>query len=240
MARDAAKACRKLLCCKPVLLVQGEVVSGGKVKHTPSTAVSQHGWRQWAMSLGGWPAWVCEGSTTRAFVQRLTPQEACAWWGRAFSADIDRHTPPVRPITRPQGVLCDIDGAPKRLHALAPAASSYLQAFTRDDRCCGCDVLVRCTQARRAGHHIRRFDAATRVKTRLPLDKLNFTSSHMVFRLCPERHRRTSALRMYNAATTRETFSTANLACNLRSFFASKARASILSLGRCYGYFWPL
>lgn len=114
MAREAAKACCKLLCCRPVLLVQGEVVSGGKVKHTPSTAVNQHGWREWAMSLGGRPAWVCEGSTTRAFVQRLTPQEACAWWGRAFSADIDRHPPPVRPITRSEGVLCDIDGAPKR------------------------------------------------------------------------------------------------------------------------------
>jgi hypothetical protein len=46
MARDAAKACRKLLCCRPVLLVQGEVVSGVKVKHTPSTAVNQRGWLQ--------------------------------------------------------------------------------------------------------------------------------------------------------------------------------------------------
>jgi hypothetical protein len=63
------------------LLVQDVVVSGGKVKHMPSTAVRLAPADDVVRRRHGWPARAPPG---RALAQRLTPQEACAWWGRAF------------------------------------------------------------------------------------------------------------------------------------------------------------
>lgn len=51
-------------------------------------------------------------------------------------------------------------------------------------------------QARRAGNTAEGCDA-TRVKTELALDKLSVVSSHMVFRLCPARHRNSVSV-LYN------------------------------------------
>jgi hypothetical protein len=125
--------------------------------------------------------------------------------GTRLSADIQRHPPFVQPITNPRGVRCNQDGAPMRSFALAQAASSYVQTFRRDVcrcaagwKCCMrvCMYGYACKSDASLQHPRRGAPASTPEGSRcykgeykVASRQTQLHSSHMVFRLCPGRHR---------------------------------------------------